>query len=63
MKTYIFNWYDSDTDRKTVMRLNEKQADLIDYLFNELAFDEALEMANIEANLLVFSNDDIVDLT
>lgn len=63
MNTYIFNWYDTVTDERTIMRLNEKQAELIHYLFEELAFGEILEEGNIEATLTASTGDGIVDLT
>ena len=63
MNTYIFNWYDTATDERTIMRLNEKQAELIHYLFEDLALGEILEEGNIEATLTASIGDGIVDLT
>jgi capsule polysaccharide export protein KpsE/RkpR len=63
MKTYIFTWYDEDTENKAAMRLNEKQAELIDYLFKELAFDEVLEMGNVTAKLIDEAENNFIDLT
>lgn len=63
METYIFDWYDKDTEKRTVMRLNEEQVKLLNYLFNVLNFEEILEVAEIRATLSRSTSDDIVDLT
>ena len=62
-KTYIFTWYDEDADKKTIMRLNETQAKLIEYLYEKLAFDEVLEVANVTAELIDEAENNVVDLT
>ena len=61
-KTYIFTWYDDDTSKTTTMRLNEKQAELINYLYDELAFGEVLEMGRITAELEEETENNVVDL-
>lgn len=63
MKTYLFTWKDIDMGTKATMRLNEKQTELINYLYEELAFGDVLEMANVDAELIDETENSIVDLT
>lgn len=63
MKTYIFTWYDEDADKEVTMRLNEKQAELINYLYDELTFDEVLEMGNVTTKLVEETEINIIDFT
>lgn len=62
MKTYFMKWYDGEFEEMTTLKINDKQKDLMDYLFEVLGLGDILDQADVTVNITE-SDSQMIDLT